>query len=101
MNAVTNHTDFESETALLLTQMLERHPEVQQRDLALSVGMTTKKASAGTIFSNIKSGRAPLPLRHIEAICKALNEEPDLLLKTAIKEYMPEVEPLIRKVYGK
>lgn len=79
----------DSPTAILFSEIIDRHPEYPQRQLALDSGFT--RSSAGCILTQIRTGRTILPLRHIKSICGNLNEDPRPLFMTAIKEYYPEI----------
>ncbi len=74
-----------SPTAKAINQMIKRHPEYTQREIALGAGF--KSRSANVILSHIKAGRSKIPLKHIKPLCEFLGENPKQLMAIAISEY--------------
>ena len=72
-----------SPTAKLFADMLKRHPEYQQNEIAQMAGIKSK----GNILSLFKSGNTKIPVEHIPTICRILNEDPQPLLQSAFHEY--------------
>lgn len=82
-------TTTKSPTAKLIAQLLDKHPEYSQSEIADRIGF--KGASRGVILTQIKNERTKMPFQYIRPFCKMLGEDPRPLLSTAVKEYYFDV----------
>lgn len=84
---------IKSETADLVRQMIEDQFDKTQEEIALETGFVR-----ANVLTMIKQGRTKMPLDKIEAFAKSCGQKPDKLLRTALREYAPEVARLVGRV---
>lgn len=84
-----------SKTADLVREWIDSHHTKTQDDIAIETGFTRSN-----VLSMIKQGRTKMPFDKIEPFAKACGRDPEELLKTALREYAPELARLIGRVQG-
>lgn len=78
-----------------LTKLINRSPKTQ-REIALEIGYS--KPNLITMF---KQGLTKVPIEVIPRLAKALDEDPAVLLRIALREYMPEALKTIEAHLGR
>ena len=77
-----------------LTKLIERSPKTQ-REIALECGYS--KSNLITMF---KQGLTKVPIEAVPKLAKALDEDPAVLLRMALREYMPAALKTIEEYLG-
>lgn len=85
-----------SPTAIYLTELLNSHPEIQQRDIAHQLGI----GSSTNIMTLFKKGKTKFPIKYVVPLCDLLGEDPTEFINTALNEYSPEILPIIERLKG-
>lgn len=85
-----------SPTAIYLTELLNRHPEIQQKDISSDLGI----GSSTNIMTIFKNGKSKFPIKHIIPLCNILQEDPKEFINIAISEYFPEMLTIIEELKG-
>ena len=85
-----------SPTAIYLAELLNNHPEIQQRDIAEELGI----GSSTNIMTLFKKGKTKFPIKYIVPLCDLLGEDPTEFINTALNEYSPEILPIIERLKG-
>lgn len=84
-----------SKTADMIRDWIDSHATKSQDDIAVETGFTRSN-----VLTMIKQGRTKMPLDKIGAFAKACGREPDALLRTALREYSPELARLVGNMQG-
>ena len=78
-----------------ISTLLERSKKTQ-KEIAAEVGFP--KAN---VLTMLKQGTTRVPISRIPALARALDVEPDELMKIVLREYQPEILEAIEESLGK
>jgi len=92
--AKENRIVIESPVARLLTQWINSEA-IHQSDIAKVLGLAKPN-----VISMFKSGRSPLPARHILPLARCLGRDPEVLLDTWLAEYQPALTEALYQCKG-
>lgn len=86
---------IKSKTADMVRDWIDSQQTKNQDDIAFETGFTRSN-----VLTMIKQGRTKMPLDKIESFAKACGRDPEALLKTALREYAPDLARLVGRLQG-
>lgn len=84
-----------SATADVVREMIDSCHTKNQEQIAIETGFTRSN-----VLTMIKQGRTRMPMDKIDAFAKACGRPPEKLLRTALREYQPELAHCIGQVFN-